>query len=75
MIRAPTRRALFAQMLRLAQGRLTAADNRRVTAIPARSVRVTAPKAVPVQLDGDRFGATPLMIDADGPQLRLIVPR
>jgi len=75
VIRAPSRRALFAQMLRLAQGRLTAADNRRVTAIPARSVRVTAPKAVPVQLDGDRFGATPLTIDADGPQLRLIVPR
>ena len=75
VIRAHSRRVLLAQMLRLAQGRLTADDNRNVTAVPARSVRVTSAKAVPVQLDGDRFGATPLTIDAGGPQLRLIVPR
>ncbi len=74
LVRARSRVGLLTQMLRLARGRLTDADNRHVTAIPARTVRITSSKPVPVQLDGDRFGSTPLEIDAHGPQLRLIVP-
>lgn len=74
LVRASSRAALLAQLLRLARGRLTAADNRHVTALPAQTLVVTSLKPVPVQLDGDRFNTTPIEIDALGPQVRLIVP-
>jgi diacylglycerol kinase (ATP) len=75
LIRAQTRSELFGQLLRLSRGTLTAAGNARVRVLAARTVQVTAAgAAVPVQLDGDSFGTTPLSIDADGPQIGLIVP-
>jgi diacylglycerol kinase (ATP) len=74
LVRASSRLGLLAQLLRLTRGRLTADDNRHVTVLPARTVLVTSLQPVPVQLDGDCFGVTPLTIDADGPHLRLIVP-
>jgi diacylglycerol kinase family enzyme len=35
---------------------------------------VTAARPVPVQIDGDDFGATPLEITSRGDSVRLIVP-
>jgi diacylglycerol kinase family enzyme len=75
LVNAPHRFRLTWQMLRLAGGRLADMDNPHVTAMAAARIVVTASTPVPVQLDGDRFGGTPVTIDANGPQLRLIVPR
>jgi diacylglycerol kinase family enzyme len=37
-------------------------------------VLVTSHRPVPVQIDGDTFGATPVEVDAGRAELRLIVP-
>lgn len=74
LIRAPGRLKLASQMLRLAHGSIATSGNASVTAVPATRVTVRSHVPVPTQLDGDGFGTTPLAIDADGPQLRLIVP-
>lgn len=74
LIRAADRQRLFEQLVRLALGRLTTDDNSHVTTVPAKRLRIRSSSAVPVQIDGDKYATTPLTIDADGPQLRLIVP-
>ncbi len=78
LIRAETRRELAWQLLQLATGRLTATGNLAVREFDASHVTVSnlSPEysSVPVQIDGDSSGTLPLTIDANGPQLRLIVP-
>ena len=80
LIRAETRRDLAWQIMRIARGSFGHADCPAVRVLDAHRVIVTcadpsSPLQIPVQVDGDKFGTLPLDIDANGPQLRLIVPR
>jgi diacylglycerol kinase family enzyme len=64
--------ARLAQLLALALGALD-----RLPGVEVRSCRrivIEAPAGIPVQLDGDPFGATPVTLSGDGGRLRLIVP-
>ena len=81
LIAAPGRVALIEQLLKLARGSLTQAANTAVTVLTGSKIVIARAKSlhtggssVPVQVDGDAFGTLPLRIDANGPQLRLIVP-
>jgi diacylglycerol kinase (ATP) len=72
-----SRRAdLIRHNIDLALGRLdrmTALDGQGVRMRPARTVRIEAAD-VPVQVDGDAFGVTPLFVEDHGPMVRLIGP-
>lgn len=67
-----SRLVLLRQLLALAAGTLERETG--VAIIPCRHVTVTSAVPVPAQIDGDAFGVSPLLIEADGPRLRLIVP-
>lgn len=70
---APDRLRLAACLLELATGRL--AVSRHVRAHACERVEIGAELPVPVQVDGDAFGATPLVVEAGvGPRVLLIVP-
>jgi diacylglycerol kinase family enzyme len=71
-----TRAALAAQLISLAAGRLPrrAARTGDVELISCQSARITSPRPVPTQLDGDAFGSTPLSVDAGRDEIALIVP-
>ena len=60
----------------LAAGRLGrgAARGGDVEMLPCSRVSITAHHPVPIQIDGDVFGTTPLEIDAGTGELSLIVP-
>jgi diacylglycerol kinase family enzyme len=72
LLRSQSRRARLRQLVALARGRLE--GDRDVTIVPAERVIVRAEMPVPVQLDGDPAGTTPLDVRAGGPCLNLIVP-
>ncbi len=76
LIEKKSRFALFSAPVYLALGRL--ADPKTcpggVRVIPAHRVQISAATAVPVQVDGDEAGMTPVEIIANGPEVRLIVP-
>jgi diacylglycerol kinase family enzyme len=67
-----SRLVLVRQLLALAAGKLESEAG--VDILPCRHVTVDGPVLVPVQIDGDDFGFTPLAVEAGGPRLRLIVP-
>ena len=71
-------RAVFLGQLMglLASGRLEPRGGRgsEVEMLSCARVRITAPHAVPTQVDGDVFGVTPVEIDAGSREVRLIVP-
>ncbi len=67
-----SRLVLLRQLLALAAGKLESEAG--VDIFPCRHVTVDGPVLVPVQIDGDDFGFTPLVVEAGGPRLRLIVP-
>lgn len=70
---AGSRVELMGSLLALAAGRLQA--SRTVRTLACSRVEVHAPAPVPVQVDGDAFGATPLVVEASGgPSVCLIVP-
>jgi YegS/Rv2252/BmrU family lipid kinase len=60
----------------LASGRLAPSNGRDgpVEMLSCSRVTVTAQHAVPTQIDGDTFGATPVEVDAGSREVRLIVP-
>lgn len=72
----PGRAQRLSQLLSLGLGRLAtraakpAAD---VRMMPANDVTIDAPHPVPVQIDGDDFGTTPLRVTTGGGRVRLIV--
>jgi diacylglycerol kinase family enzyme len=63
---------LLRQLLALVAGTLEREPG--VAIIRCRHVTVTSSVPVPVQIDGDEFAVSPLLVEADGPRLRLIVP-
>lgn len=72
LFNAPDRSALFASLLALASGRLAAC--RHVSVVGCTRAEIRGPDATPVQVDGDPFGGTPLVVDAQGHRVSLIVP-
>lgn len=76
LIEGKSRAALLRAALALALGRLSRSETRppEVQAIPAERVRITAQTPVPVEIDGDEGGVTPIEVTGGGPQVRLIVP-
>jgi diacylglycerol kinase family enzyme len=59
-------------LLALATGQLDHDED--VAFVAAREIEVRSPAPVPVEIDGDPLGTTPLSIKAGGPRLTLIVP-
>lgn len=76
LFRAESRRALAAQLLSLAAGRLDrrARGSADVAIVSCLKANITSGQAVPTQLDGDPFGTTPLAVDAGSGEVALIVP-
>lgn len=72
LLKSESRRARLRQLAALGLGRLE--RDADVMILPAERVSVRAATPVPVQLDGDPAGATPLEIRAGGPAMSLIVP-
>ena len=72
------RSARIRQLAALARGRIEAAasaSGATVTMLPCRSVSIRAhQQPVPVQLDGDAFGTTPLDIEASDVGVPMILP-
>lgn len=67
------RRALFGQLLDMAAGRIGQRSD--IEQLPATTVEIVSDQPIPVQIDGEPFGSTPVRIETGGPELRLIVPR
>jgi diacylglycerol kinase family enzyme len=72
LFKSHSRLVLLRQLLALAAGTLERESG--IEIVPCRHVTVDGPVLVPVQIDGDDFGYTPLVVEAGGPSLRLIVP-
>lgn len=69
---AAGRGALLASLLALASGRLTTC--RHVKILPCNRAEIRGRGGVPVQVDGDAFGTTPLVVASEGPRVSLIMP-
>ena len=76
LFRAKSRAVLMGQLLSLLRGRLDtrAARNGDVAMHECARVRISAAGPVPVQIDGDPFGMTPLEAQAGSEAIRLIIP-
>ena len=72
LFQARDRLNLTRQLLALAQGRLHAQPDVRM--LPCRQVSILAERDVPVEIDGDVSGTTPLDIAASAAVVRVIVP-
>lgn len=66
------RLSMISQLFGVAAGRIS--YNRNIEHVPASAVEITSERPVPVQIDGDPFGSTPVRIETGGPVLNLIVP-
>jgi diacylglycerol kinase family enzyme len=75
LFKARTRTALAGMLTSLARGRLEEhAARGHVEILPCSQATITSDTPVPVQIDGDVVGSTPLTIDAGSSHVRLIVP-
>ncbi len=72
LFQSDSRLVLLRQLVALAAGTLEREAG--VEILPCHHVTVDGPVLVPVQIDGDDFGYTPLVVEAGGPRLQLIVP-
>lgn len=72
LIEAMSRVELAATLLALATGTLAARRNVRV--IPCRRAVIEASEPVPVQVDGDAFGTSPVDVVADHGSVSMILP-
>lgn len=72
LFNAPDRGALMASLLALATGRL--ATCRHVAVVECARAEIRAQTMAPVQIDGDAFGTTPLIVEAQGHRVSLIMP-
>jgi len=77
LFHARSRVVLMRQLLSLLRGELDTRARRcgDVEMYTCSHVKISAPHPVPVQIDGDLFGATPLETEAGSEVIRLIVPQ
>jgi len=76
LFKTRSRAALLGQLMSLVAGRLEprAGRDTGVEMLPCSRVSVTARHPVPIQVDGDVFGSTPVEVHAGSSEVRLIVP-
>jgi diacylglycerol kinase family enzyme len=76
VVTGTTRTALLKTSLALTLGRLARKETcpAGVEVIPCRHVRISGPAPVPVEIDGDEGGETPVEIQAGGVAVHFIVP-
>jgi diacylglycerol kinase family enzyme len=75
LFKARSRTALMSMLMSLASGRLAErAAKGDVEILSCTHVAISAPRPVPVQIDGDVIGSTPLEIDSGSAAVQLIVP-
>ena len=76
LFKTRSRAVLFSQLMSLATGRLEprAVRGSDVEMLACSRATVTAHHPVPIQIDGDTFGTTPVEVDAGTCEVRLIVP-
>jgi diacylglycerol kinase (ATP) len=76
LFKAKSRAVLIGQLMSLAMGRLDAraAMQGDVAMLPCATATITAHHPVPIQIDGDVFGSTPLEVVLGSTQVKLIVP-
>jgi diacylglycerol kinase (ATP) len=76
VIDARSRLGIAGHALSLALGRLTNPQTRPagVHVLPVKLARIGLQSAVPVEIDGDAAGISPIEVSAEGPRVRLIVP-
>ena len=76
LFKTRSRTVLFAQLMSLAAGRLEprAAHGSEVEMLACSRATVASHRPVPIQIDGDTFGTTPVEVDAGTCEVRLIVP-
>lgn len=72
LVKTRSRAALAGKLMTLPLGRLTRQPG--VEAVRCHRVTITSQAPVATQVDGDPFGATPLVIETGGAPLTLIVP-
>jgi diacylglycerol kinase (ATP) len=72
LFHAPDRGSLLASLAALASGRLS--TSRHVTVLACTRAEIRGQTTAPVQVDGDPFGTTPLVVEAQGHRVSLIVP-
>jgi diacylglycerol kinase family enzyme len=73
LFRPRNRMQFVGQLLALAAGRLDRTADVGIEA--GRRFEITSTAGAPTQLDGDVFATTPLVVEAGGPKIGLIVPR
>ena len=73
LFRAPSRLSMVTQLVEVAAGRV--ARRTDVEQVPGGTIEITSDEPVPVQLDGEPFGSTPVTIRTGGPILRLLTPK
>jgi diacylglycerol kinase family enzyme len=76
VIEARSRLGIAGHALSLALGRLTNPQTRPagVHVLPVKHARIGLQSSVPVEIDGDAAGISPIEVRAEGPRVRLIVP-
>jgi diacylglycerol kinase family enzyme len=76
LFKTRSRTVLFSQLMSLAAGRLEprATHGSEVEMLACSRATVTSHRPVPIQVDGDTFGTTPVEVDAGSSEVRLIVP-
>jgi len=76
LFKTRNRAVLLAQLMRLAAGRLEpgAVHGGAIEMLPCARAIIRARRPVPVQIDGDAFGTTPIEVDAGTREVRLILP-
>ena len=76
LFKTRNRAVLFAQLMSLAAGRLKpgTAPASDIAMLPCARATIRAHRPVPVQIDGDAFGTTPIEVDAGTREVRLILP-
>lgn len=72
LFNAPDRGTLMASLLALASGRL--ATCRHVSVLDCTRAEIRGQVTAPVQIDGDAFGTTPLIVEAQRHRVSLIMP-
>ena len=72
LFRPATRLGLARQLLRLSAGRLEGASD--VTFLRGNRIGIASHDDVPVQIDGEPFGSTPLVISTDERRLFVVTP-
>lgn len=76
VIETRSRLGITGRALSLALGRLTGPETRPagVHVLPVKLARIGLQSSVPVEVDGDAAGVSPIEVSAEGPRVRLIVP-